>query len=612
MELFSENSKYISDLKTLTREADHIIQQHQQLVELDLNLNINRESLSAIRRGCYQSLSYTNDSKDLHCNLEDIRFSKFDTTNKLLRLGDFFISTTPYIIHKYLLSEKKALEELIYIVRANRHKKLNEFLELYPNIPDEYLNDIRFIIKDTKSDKLHKDNKTENTIKLSNKYNTSLINFIPKFSIFEQDTDSNIEYSAKRENSSSVQHSTKHLKEFYFNSSSYCFYGDLFPSGNFKGERGNVLLFLYNHGFPDYTIRYENDKEKCLSEYKYKFDADNGVVENYYVQELNFEENGVKLTRFPSKMRDMCLSNIGDCISNVYHTIFITFNTNGILGSVCGDFYDKTLVKDMNDIETVTNYFCNFIYNKSKLIMIGLSTGAFLTFSYSTNYTKRGNNCNINCSNNCFKCEYCRSSYFISNSNLIGIVCIACVDDIPSSYNLDFNSNQLSEFNSMGYCIVDSNVPFISGNKLSSSYLKSYDCFPSYNHLYKNRNRIINVPTLLVHGTDDANVPFNMSVNLLRLNNHDSDCESSENEEPHLTCSENYTLEFNKDLLDSLVLRINNHGNKGFTGNRLQKGNKIKLHVIEKGNHLITNTKHMKKAQKAISLFVFQILNDVL
>lgn len=31
MEIFSDNSKYISDLKKLTFEADKIIQQHQQV-----------------------------------------------------------------------------------------------------------------------------------------------------------------------------------------------------------------------------------------------------------------------------------------------------------------------------------------------------------------------------------------------------------------------------------------------------------------------------------------------------------------------------------------------------------------------------------------------------
>ncbi|KAH8742121.1 hypothetical protein FG386_003448 [Cryptosporidium ryanae] len=610
MELFSENSKHINDIKALTREADDIIQQHQQLVELDLNLNINRESLSAIRRGCYPSLSDANGSRSLHCNLEEIKFSKFETSNKLLRLGDFFISTTPYVIHKYLLSEKRALEELIYTVRVNRYEKIDKFLKLHPDIPEEYLSDIKFIIKDTKRDKPHIYSKTENTVQLKTKYNNSFINFIPKFSVFEPE-------NPDTEHTFGTIDDKNYSRELDFNSSSYCFYDDVILRNNFRSNKKEVLLFLYNHGFPDYTIKYNSDTNRCLRKYECEFNTKDSAVEKYCVQELEFQEDLLELTRFPTKMRDMCLSNIGDYVSNTYNTIFVTFNTNGILGSECGDFYEKTLVKDMNDIETVVNYFCDLVYSKSKLIMIGLSTGAFLTFSYSTNYTKRGStHYNKECSDDCFNCKCCRSNYFISNPNLIGIVCIACVDDIPSSYDLDFTSDQLNEFNSNGFCTVNSNVPFVGGNRLSVEYLNSYSHFPSYRHLHTNRNRIINVPILLVHGTDDMNVPFNMSINLIGLNNNGNspnpNYRRADSENCRLEDSKSYIFNYNKDLLDSLILEIKGQHHTSFAENKTKKEkNDIKLYVLDKGNHLVTNTKHMKKVQNAISLFVLQVLNDL-
>lgn len=157
--------------------------------------------------------------------------------------------------------------------------------------------------------------------------------------------------------------------------------------------------------------------------------------------------------------------------------------------------------------------------------------------------------------------------YFISNSNLIGIVCIACVDNVPESYSLDFNENQLNEFSELGFANVSTGrVPVIVNTgenktradsqlkQISRNYLDSYKIFPSFNFLLKHKKQSSNIT---MHGTDDQSVPFNMSVNLLRLN------------------------ESNKYL---------------------------RLVEIKKGNHLLTSSKHIKKAQGEISRFVFEII----
>ncbi|KAH8584036.1 alpha beta hydrolase [Cryptosporidium sp. chipmunk genotype I] len=325
-------------------------------------------------------------------------------------------------------------------------------------------------------------------------------------------------------------------------------------------ENDKVLIYIYNHGFPDYSVNY-NDKENII-----EFQIVNnysGYSEAYKLEIIKHLINdNIKLSRFCGKMRDICLSenhiNKLKEKSQINKFLFISFNTNGI-GELNqrGEFYNKTLTKDMYDIETIVEFFSNVLFKNSRLIMIGISTGAFLTFSYSTNYTRR----NIKDENN----------YFISNSNLIGIICIACVDNIPESYNLDFNNEQLYEFKELGYTNINTKIPIVNSNVnkindevklISKDYLESYNIFPTYNFLLKNKEKVINCPVLLIHGTDDQSVPFKMSLNLLNLNN-------------------DYSNKNNKYL---------------------------RLVEIINGNHLLTNSKHIKKAQNEISNFVLEII----
>ncbi|KAJ1611366.1 hypothetical protein OIY81_824 [Cryptosporidium canis] len=182
MEVFSDNSKYISDLKKLTHEADKIIQQHQLLIELDHSLNINRESLSALRR------DYSNNNQKA-ITLEGLEYSPFETSNKLLKLGDFFLSTSNYIIHKYLLSEKKAIIELVEELRKERVRQVDRFLSLYPNIPESSLAELNFIIKDTKKDKQKVD-------LVQSGATTNYIKLVPCFRIFDKIDSPIIEFSS--------------------------------------------------------------------------------------------------------------------------------------------------------------------------------------------------------------------------------------------------------------------------------------------------------------------------------------------------------------------------------------------------------------------------------
>ncbi|CUV06036.1 unnamed protein product [Cryptosporidium hominis] len=326
-------------------------------------------------------------------------------------------------------------------------------------------------------------------------------------------------------------------------------------------QNDQVLIYIYNHGFPDYSIDYNNNENTIEFQLIDNYLCHSEAYKLEIIKDL-IDEN-IKLSRFCGKMRDVCLSekhiNKLKEKSQIDKFLFVSFNTNGI-GKLSqrGEFYDKTLTKDMYDIETIVEYFSNILFKNSKLIMIGISTGAFLTFSYSTNYTRKD-----------IKCE---NEYFISNNNLIGIICIACVDNIPESYILDFSNEQLNEFNELGYTKINTKIPIVKINHInkvkddlkliSRNYLESYNIFPTYNFLLENKEKVVNYPILLIHGTDDQSVPFQMSLNLLNLNNNFS----------------------NKNNRYLRLLKINN------------------------GNHLLSNSKHIKKAQNEISNFVFEIL----
>ncbi|EAK88169.1 hypothetical protein [Cryptosporidium parvum Iowa II] len=155
-----------------------------QLIELDINLNINRESLSALRR----EYSQINQSKKNNkvTTLQGLEYSQFDISNKLLKLGDFFISTSNYIIHKYLLSEKKAISNLIEQVREERYRQVERFLNHHPNIPESSLSELSFIINSAKKDKskFNLDNNNNNNNK-NNKIGQD-IKLVPVFKIFEK------------------------------------------------------------------------------------------------------------------------------------------------------------------------------------------------------------------------------------------------------------------------------------------------------------------------------------------------------------------------------------------------------------------------------------------
>ncbi|KAF7457178.1 alpha beta hydrolase [Cryptosporidium felis] len=410
-------------------------------------------------------------------------------------------------------------------------------------------------------------------------------------------------------------------------------------------QENKVLICLYNHGFPDFSIILTKDQfqnTQLNAEYLKVFN-DSGTIYNLEILHHNEnidnkssrgedENNYFKLSRFCCKMKDAVMSingllpaeddkgfqvEKGDVIGNSYgndsnganncqhlievrsdssvddlsspnrsifpsilpdsaskirrqRVLFIAFNTNGLKGSENGTFYEKTLLKDMQDIETISEFFNSALFEKkTKFVMIGISTGAFLTFSYSTNLTRRS----IVQQDGEIRNEK-SESHFISNPNLIGIVPIACVDDIPNSYHLDFNPDQIKEFRENGYTRIKTGVPVVMNNKesdvlISKDYLESYQIFPTFEILNKNKKAIGKVPILLIHGTGDQCVPFEMSQNLLKLNSDDKGTESSEN----------------------------------------SNNKRIRLCEIKDGNHLLTSSKHMKKAQKIISRFILEVIS---
>ncbi|KAF7457179.1 alpha beta hydrolase [Cryptosporidium felis] len=181
MEIFSENSKYVNSIKKLTYEADKIIQQHQQLVELDIGLNINRESLSALRREYYGKVK--NDKRPQ--TLENINYNELDISNKSLKLGDFFLYTSNYIIYNYLLSEKKAIQDLIEDIRIKRYYKVKEFVKKYPNIPEHSISEINFIIKDAIKEK-PKDLVIQDKSRVDTQ---EFVSFVPCFKIFSTNSE---------------------------------------------------------------------------------------------------------------------------------------------------------------------------------------------------------------------------------------------------------------------------------------------------------------------------------------------------------------------------------------------------------------------------------------
>ncbi|KAL7068229.1 hypothetical protein ACR3K2_14000 [Cryptosporidium serpentis] len=145
MDLISDDSRFLNNAKKISRQADKVLLRHHQLIELDLCSNINREGLSYFRNSFAAGNSRS--------ALERLEFGEFEPTNTLLKLGDFFIYTTPSLIHKFLLLEKESLSKVIREERALRKKEVQEFLTLYPDISDLAIEDIKFLVEDIEKDK---------------------------------------------------------------------------------------------------------------------------------------------------------------------------------------------------------------------------------------------------------------------------------------------------------------------------------------------------------------------------------------------------------------------------------------------------------------------------
>ncbi|CEL96617.1 unnamed protein product [Vitrella brassicaformis CCMP3155] len=175
---------------------------------------------------------------------------------------------------------------------------------------------------------------------------------------------------------------------------------------------------------------------------------------------------------------------------------FAAFNSNGVPGSY-GLFRDKTLVRDACDLHTVSTHLLAAFPNVQRLFLVGLSTGAFLSVAYA-------------------------SSRIVGvpppSPLLCGVAAIACVDDIPSRYTLDFTPEQLADFDTPPHhtCMKEfwpwrgeqhqqqqgeGEGEGGSGRvmwELHRGYLESYTDFPDTQTMVEGIDR--NVKILLIHG----------------------------------------------------------------------------------------------------------------
>ncbi|KAF4665641.1 hypothetical protein FOL47_004495, partial [Perkinsus chesapeaki] len=214
-------------------------------------------------------------------------------------------------------------------------------------------------------------------------------------------------------------------------------------------------------------------------------------------------------SRMSSKMSEAFLSS-----SDGDNLAYCSFNTNGVPNSD-GDFYDKTLIKDVADLEAVTSWLREHLRSLERIFLIGFSTGAFLSVCapVMTNVVSEK-----------------------SRALLKGVISIACLSDPHIGAKLDFNQEQITACQETGECLVkfwpllevEVNVGTgeVMNNKgieeaskpepvewrLSRAYYDSYLDLPARTEITKHWPE--KLPLLLVHGTGDVLVPNEMSAEL--------------------------------------------------------------------------------------------------
>eukprot|EP00921_Rhytidocystis_pertsovi_P023970 GHVQ01038485.1.p1 GENE.GHVQ01038485.1~~GHVQ01038485.1.p1 ORF type:complete len:399 (-),score=40.34 GHVQ01038485.1:704-1900(-) len=331
------------------------------------------------------------------------------------------------------------------------------------------------------------------------------------------------------------------------------------------------VVYVYNHGFPDSSVAVPLEvlPSDLATPQETLVPSGAAAVETVILEEELDTISPSKCDRYfasrvPRKLCESLLSLPRDVLgrptsstdSPVIPGAFLCFNTNGMLGSY-GTFQDKSLLKDMADVHTVVSFAAKMFRNAA-LILIGLSTGAFLSVAYASGEIDLSSLVHHEYSS-CPDANSITASRLASvrpSPNLKGVVAIACVDDIPMSYSLDFNAGQLEEFNTIGYCTQEKfDLGYRQVCHLGKQYLESYKQFPQCDAVVRG----VNVPVLLVHGSNDSCVPVAMAQRLIRL--------SAEAREHNIKCP---TWE---------------------------------LCEISGANHLLSNSKHMSKASQAVCEF---------
>jgi pimeloyl-ACP methyl ester carboxylesterase len=221
-------------------------------------------------------------------------------------------------------------------------------------------------------------------------------------------------------------------------------------------------------------------------------------------------------SRMPRKLCEACNKQMG----TTHPFAFVTFNGAGFPGSY-GAFRTKSLVDDLDDVHSVLQYTREqLLAPEGRLFLVGLSTGAFLAFLYACQDRARA-------------------------LRLSGVVPIACIDSLRTGVNLDFDAEQVEQFQRDGYAMVQS----IDG-QLHELDRRYYDSFFELRDL-KDGAVDLACPCLLIHGTKDPCVPYDMAQSL----------------EAHV-----------KGIADQ----------------------QIRLLTVEQANHLFTASQHMDKLCRAV------------
>eukprot|EP00282_Hemiselmis_andersenii_P025797 CAMPEP_0171999664 /NCGR_PEP_ID=MMETSP1041-20130122/1902_1 /TAXON_ID=464988 /ORGANISM="Hemiselmis andersenii, Strain CCMP439" /LENGTH=329 /DNA_ID=CAMNT_0012653143 /DNA_START=247 /DNA_END=1233 /DNA_ORIENTATION=+ len=241
-------------------------------------------------------------------------------------------------------------------------------------------------------------------------------------------------------------------------------------------------VLLYNHGFPDSSV------------------TPNAL--NHFTQRepgAPISENGYFSSRLPRKLCEVLLKKMPD-------TAFVAFNTMGIPGSTENppdrledpppEFITKTLSGDMKDISHVFSFLRSERFPDAQMCVCGMSTGAFLALAFAAREDLH------------------------PEGGLESCFVMACVDDIPSSVNVDFDTEQLAEADREGSCSAKF-FPYelfqygAADNpqkwRLGRAYIESYKDFPPMPELAAK----LKIPVLLIHGEDDKHVPCDHADRLL-------------------------------------------------------------------------------------------------